>query len=91
MARRIKVTVALKHEQLAIEALCANYSRPEKIKNSNGEEVDNPVTTDEFANNVILSFIREHIKAYKANKASEQARLKAMQEVDSTIDLTESD
>jgi len=91
MAKLIKATIPLKHEAIAIEAICKNYARPLKITQQDGTEIDNPITPELFTNNVIKSFIKENIKAYRANKASETARLAALEQVDKDIDLDEPD
>lgn len=57
----------------AIEAFSAVYQRPEKVKDANGEDIDNPVTKPRFMAQKIREFCVEVTKAYSV----EQARKKA--------------
>lgn len=87
MARQIKGTIPLKHEALAIEAICKMYNRPQKIRQQDGTEIDNPVSAVDFTNNVIKSFIKENIKAYKASLAAEKAREAALSDLDKDLNF----
>lgn len=91
MARKIKGTIPIKHEDLAIEAICVNYGRPEKVAQQDGSQIDNPVSPEDFTNNVIKSFIKDNIKAYRASKAAEKARNDAIAIIDRDLNFDEPD
>lgn len=68
-----------------IDALCFNYKRPDKVTGLQGLPVDNPVSKEEFANNVICSFLMENRRAYAGNLAAEQARIAAIKDIDNAV------
>ena len=46
------------------------------------KEIDNPVTKAAFAKSKIIDFVRDSIKAYRANAAQDEARTTATEAVD---------
>jgi hypothetical protein len=67
-----------------LNALAANYRRPEQIPNPefdpmqsvsevNLETIDNPETIAQFANRVVRNFLTENVRAYEVRLAKQQA------------------
>ena len=48
-----------------IDGFAVQYGYQQKVKDTEGEEIDNPVTKAQFARNIIVSFIKE---VYVASK-----------------------
>lgn len=57
-----------------VDAVCCQYNRPLKVKDADGKEIDNPVSCEEYCDNIVKSFLREVTVANEANKAAEAAR-----------------
>jgi len=55
-----------------LEAVAANYNRPETIF-VDGEEVDNPESKAVFANKIVRNFLSENVKAYEIKLAKRAA------------------
>lgn len=67
-----------------LNALAANYRRPEQIPNPefdpmqpvsevNLETIDNPETIAQFANRMVRNFLTENVRAYEVKLAKQQA------------------
>tara|TARA_R100000808_G_C2145353_1_gene153170 strand:+ start:837 stop:1133 length:297 start_codon:yes stop_codon:yes gene_type:complete len=67
-----------------IDAVCANYNRPDQVKNPDfidemeaSEEIpkiiDNPETEFQFANRMVRKFLSDHVSAYEVRVAKEAA------------------
>lgn len=54
-----------------IESLCVNYKRPEKTKDENGNEIDNPESKPMFANRMVREFLGDHVKKYELDIAKQ--------------------
>lgn len=74
---QISVTIPDELKDRVIDALCGQYGRPETV-NVDGVDVPNPTTKNQFAQNIVKSFIKEVVMAYEANKAGEVARKAAL-------------
>jgi len=61
----------LEQGQLAVEALCSNYSYQEKTTDKDGEEIDNPESKVAFAKRQLVVFLKDNIKAYRMNQFNE--------------------
>jgi len=62
-----------------LNAVSANYNRPETVQNPNWtgldapETIENPETKAMFANRMVRQFLAEHVIAYEKRIAKEQA------------------
>jgi hypothetical protein len=70
-----------------IIAVCGQYQRPDKVKDKDGLEVDNPTSKTDFTNNILKSFLKEVTAAYEANKAGEVARQAAVAKAKTEVDF----
>lgn len=79
-----------------INAVCANYNRPDQIENPDfvvGVElsedipkmIDNPETEFQFANRMVRRFLSEHVAAYEVRMAKEAAAAAA----NTTVSITD--
>ena len=73
-------------EEREIEGICGQYRRPAKVM-ENDKEIDNPVSEETFAANILKSFVKEVVCAYEANLAGETARKAAYSKAISEIDI----
>jgi len=62
-----------------LNAVSANYNRPETVQNPNWTDLDTPETLENpetkamFANRMVRQFLAEHVIAYEKRIAKEQA------------------
>lgn len=56
-----------------LEDFAEYHSYQATVTNEQGEEIPNPQTMKDFANKVIIRFVKESVHAKRANKAREQA------------------
>jgi hypothetical protein len=76
-----KVEGTVNQGVLSRDAICQNYGYQETIQDGDGSIVPNPESKGSFAKRVILSFIKDNIRAYKTSEA-EIIRLQKAQEAD---------
>ena len=55
-----------------INAVCANYKRPEYIVDNNGINVENPESKFVFANKMVRQFLSDHVKKYEIDLLKKQ-------------------
>lgn len=78
--------------QRIIDAFCVMYKRPDRIIDKAGEvisrnQIDNPVTKEEFTKNIIKSFIKEVVASYEGTLAAESARKIAIDRVKAEVNV----
>ena len=67
-----------------LDAVAANYNRPEQVPNpdfnesleeseTNARVIDNPETKSVFANRIVRNFLSENVKAYEVKLAKQAA------------------
>lgn len=77
-----------------LDAITSRYHYKETIKDPKSTEeiplpdIPNPQTKAQFFKGVIVQFLKENVKAYESSKASEKARVSAIDKVDSEVNLT---
>lgn len=69
-----------------VEAVTDQYKRPARVL-VDGVEVDNPVSKEDFTNNILKSFLKEVTMANEANKAAEFARQIVIAKVKAEVDF----
>ena len=70
---------------LVRDAICANYNYQENVTGEDGELVPNPESKAEFARRMILKFIKENVRKYRADEA-DAARIAALAQADTEAD-----
>lgn len=55
-----------------INAVCANYNRPDYIVDNNGINVENPESKFVFANKMVRQFLSDHVKKYEIDLLKKQ-------------------
>ena len=66
------VEIADQDVERVIESLCLNYRRPEKIKDEQGNEIDNPESKPMFANRMVREFLSDHVRKHELDLAKQQ-------------------
>lgn len=95
---QFSVEIADADIQRVLDAVSANYNRPEQIQNPNFDEskaegesnprvIDNPETKPVFANRIVREFLAGHVRSYEVRKAKEAAIAAA--EAASNVDITD--
>jgi hypothetical protein len=81
-----------------LDAVAANYNRPEQVPNPDFDEVleesetnvrmiDNPETKAAFANRIVRNFLAENVKGYEVRLAKQAAIAAA--EAAASVDITD--
>ncbi|MEB3209510.1 MAG: hypothetical protein VKK63_11440 [Synechococcus sp.] len=65
------VEIADRDVERVIESLCLNYRRPEKIKDEQGNEIDNPESKPMFANRMVREFLSDHVRKHELDLAKQ--------------------
>lgn len=79
-----------------IDAVCANYNRPEQVENpdfspdeevsdTNPDMIENPETKNQFANRMVRKFLSDHVAAHEVRVAKEAAAAAA----NTTVSITD--
>lgn len=72
-ALQVKV-VSEKTPDDTLNSFCSLYGYNNEVKNSNGDMIPNPVSKEEFAGNVIRSFVTDSAASYDASIQTESDR-----------------
>lgn len=81
-----------------LDAVAANYNRPEQVPNPDFDEdleesetnvrmIDNPETKSVFANRIVRNFLAENVKGYEVGLAKQAAIAAA--EAAANVDITD--
>ena len=81
-----------------LDAVAANYNRPEQVPNPDFDEaleesetnvrmIDNPETKAAFANRIVRNFLAENVKGYEVRLAKQAAIAAA--EAAASVDITD--
>ena len=79
----IKFTLTTENVNKLISALCAHYNYQETITDELGKSLPNPETRAAFSKRMIMSFMKDHVRAY----AIEEARAAAEAAANTNIDI----
>jgi arginyl-tRNA--protein-N-Asp/Glu arginylyltransferase len=69
----LTLTIPAQHAQAILNDFCEYHGYQEQVE-VDGEMVANPQTKPQFAKAKVASFVKESVKAYRANKQAEEAR-----------------
>lgn len=86
-AQDITLTIPDEKMSMVIESICANYNYQATIQQPDGSMIPNPETKAQFAKKIVAFFIKENVKAYKANQAAQEARNAALNNPDNSVDI----
>ena len=71
-----------------VSGFCKQYNYQDKIQNPDGSITDNPISRQQFTQNMICQFVKEVTAAAEANVAGDQARKAAVDKARAEIVVT---
>jgi hypothetical protein len=66
------VEIADSDVERVINAVCANYQRPDTILDNNGNTIENPESKAVFANKMVRQFLSDHVQKYEIDLLKQQ-------------------
>jgi hypothetical protein len=66
------IEIADSDVERVINAVCANYKRPDNIVDNNGNTIENPESKAVFANKMVRQFLSDHVQKYEIDLLKQQ-------------------
>jgi len=66
------IEIADSNVERVINAVCANYKRPDNIVDNNGNTIENPESKAVFANKMVRQFLSDHVQKYEIDLLKQQ-------------------
>lgn len=66
------IEIADSDVERVINAVCANYKRPDNIVDNNGNTIENPESKAVFANKMVRQFLSDHVQKYEIDLLKKQ-------------------